>query len=156
MTTPLECPSLRGGIPARPPECLVSAAAYGLCYATARTATPVGNHHDRGLPRFCTARCSHFYSAVVARDQGYPEPPRSACTFCPYKSDAEWLRLKEQQPESFAEAVEIDSAIREGYIGNNAQLFVHRSLVPLALIDLASQRNQQDMFGNDCEGGCAT
>lgn len=90
------------------------------------------------------------------REHGYPEPPRSACTFCPYKSDAEWLHLKEKEPESFADAVVIDEAIRDGYIDNNAKLFVHRSLTPLNRIDLAGQRSQQDMFGNDCEGGCGT
>lgn len=47
-------------------------------------------------------------------DYGVPhETPRSACTFCPYRSNAEWKRLKETDPESFAQAVKADRAIRD-------------------------------------------
>ena len=45
---------------------------------------------------------------------GYPEPGRSACTFCPYHSDAEWSDLKNNHPEDFQSAVEIDEMIRGG------------------------------------------
>jgi len=38
--------------------------------------------------------------------EGYPEPPRSACIFCPYHSDEEWKRLRDKEPEEFQRAVE--------------------------------------------------
>src|ERR1019366_2930017 len=38
-------------------------------------------------------------------DHHYPEPPRSACTMCPFHSDKEWARMKAETPEEFAEAV---------------------------------------------------
>ena len=47
--------------------------------------------------------------------ENYPDRylPRSACIGCPYKSDGEWSWLRSNSPEEFAEAVEIDVALRE-------------------------------------------
>src|SRR5690606_41930065 len=43
---------------------------------------------------------------------GYPRPPRSACVYCPFHSDAEWLLLKRNDPEGFAEAVEVERRLQ--------------------------------------------
>ncbi|WP_211314810.1 hypothetical protein [Thioalbus denitrificans] len=45
---------------------------------------------------------------------GYPTPPRSACVFCPYHTNNEWLQLRDNDPEAFAEALRVDTAIRGG------------------------------------------
>ncbi len=45
------------------------------------------------------------------KEKGYPTPPRSACTFCPYHSTEEWLKIK-QNKEEWAEVVAMDKAIR--------------------------------------------
>ncbi len=85
------------------------------------------------------------------------EVPRSACVFCPYKSDREWLRLKETDARGWARAVEIDEGIRkEGAIVNrglDAKLYLHRSLKPLAEADLGQNQGKFD-FMAECEGGC--
>ena len=93
------------------------------------------------------------------KEKGYPEPPRSACTFCPYHSDIEWRRLKNDDKESFKEAVEIDKIIRDGFgtttVGN--KLFLHRILQPLDEVDFrnAEDFGQEDMFADlECEGMC--
>lgn len=88
---------------------------------------------------------------------GFPRPPRSACTFCPYHSNEEWRHLKNEHPADFASAVEIDRMIRAGVRGTHDPLFVHRSLVPLELIDFNSEPEkspQIDAFGAECEGMC--
>ena len=90
---------------------------------------------------------------------GYPTPPKSACTFCPYHSDAQWRALRDDDPESFADAVAIDQAIRNGIgprLPNGGGWFVHRSCVPLADVDLSTlaDHGQLDLFGNECEGMC--
>src|SRR5262245_15731462 len=36
--------------------------------------------------------------------QGYPEPPRSACKACPFHSDEEWVRMRTDDPEAWADA----------------------------------------------------
>lgn len=89
---------------------------------------------------------------------GYPEPPRSACTFCPYHNDAEWRRLKIHEPEGFADAVKVDRAIRNGVAGmkDGGQAFLHRSMIPLEEIDFRNSEDhgQVDFFNNECEGMC--
>ena len=35
------------------------------------------------------------------QENGYPKPPRSACVFCPFHNDIEWLRLKTKEPYEF-------------------------------------------------------
>lgn len=53
------------------------------------------------------------------KDNGYPQPPRSACTFCPYHSNAEWLRIKNETPDEWAEVVALDKQLRTGFVGTN-------------------------------------
>jgi hypothetical protein len=91
---------------------------------------------------------------------GCPVPPKSACTFCPYHSDAMWRDMKKNDPESWADAVHIDESIRDGMPGpkrpENDAWFVHRSRTPLAQVDFstAEDRGQLTMFNNECEGMC--
>lgn len=92
--------------------------------------------------------------------RGYPMPAKSACTFCPYHDDALWRDMKANDPVSFAEACELDEAIRPGSPGpkrpEGDAWFVHRSRIPLAEVDFrtAEDVGQIDMFGNECEGMC--
>ena len=87
---------------------------------------------------------------------GYAIPPKSACIGCPYHSDQAWRDIRDNDPESWADAVEIDKAIRTGFRGIRSELYLHRSLVPLADVDLstAEDRGQLNMFNNECEGMC--
>lgn len=89
-------------------------------------------------------------------EKGYPKPSRSACVFCPYKSDNEWRLLRDDDPSGWAEAVRVDQLIRTGIRGTRDPLFVHRSLVPLSDVDLSThaERGQPDLFLNECEGMC--
>ncbi len=84
------------------------------------------------------------------------ETPRSACVFCPYKSNREWLRLKKAGGNDWARAVEIDEALRtEGTVFNrnvDNPMFLHRSCKPLAECHL--DESQLDLFDMECEGGC--
>ena len=86
--------------------------------------------------------------------KGYPLPPKSSCIGCPYHSDHEW-RLIKADPDSWADALEVDAAIRN-QPKMKGQQFMHRSCVPLAEVDLstAEERGQVDMFNNECEGMC--
>jgi hypothetical protein len=85
-------------------------------------------------------------------------PPKSACTFCPYHDDATWRRLRDTDAAGWAQAVEVDRAIRHGLKGDtlSGELFVHSSLIPLELVDLSTpaERGQPNLFENDCEGHC--
>jgi hypothetical protein len=87
---------------------------------------------------------------------GYPEPPKSACTFCPYHSNAEWRRLRDTEPEAWQQALEVDAMVRDGTKGATQKLFLHRSCVPLDQVDLRTDADigQLDLWGNECEGMC--
>jgi hypothetical protein len=89
-------------------------------------------------------------------DNGYPLPPKSACTFCPYHDDSMWRELKTHDPESFSDAVVVDAAIRKGIYNTTQNLFLHRSLKPLDQVDFdsAEDKGQGRLFSNECEGMC--
>lgn len=63
------------------------------------------------------------------------EVEKSACVFCPFKSNTEWRRMRDNDPAAWARAVEIDNALRcPGVVVNRGleqKLYVHRTCVPL-------------------------
>ena len=82
---------------------------------------------------------------------GYPRPPKSSCTFCPFHGRAQWEAIK-ADPEAWAQAVEVDLRIRNLWHGRvPGELFLHGSLRPL---EDAVSDEQGDLFGNDCGGIC--
>jgi len=71
--------------------------------------------------------------------------PRSACVYCPYKSNGDWLDLRDNHPQDWAAAVAFDDAARPfGY--------VHRSRVPLSEAVLTPGDTGQMVL--ECEGMC--
>lgn len=84
--------------------------------------------------------------------------PKSACTFCPFRSDESWIHMKSTDPDSFEEAVMVDRAIRDGIHAQKLKAvpYIHRSCKPLDEVDLRSdaELGQGDLFGNECEGMC--
>lgn len=91
--------------------------------------------------------------------KGFPKPPRSACSFCPFHSDAEWRRLKTEEPIAFYDAVDYEremQSLDQFRNGSDTKLFLHRSCKPLSEIDFSTEeeRGQLNMFNNECEGMC--
>jgi hypothetical protein len=96
---------------------------------------------------------------------GYPKPPRSACVYCPFHSDNEWRRLRDEEPEEFARAIRFEKdlqAVKAKTDNLRGVPFLHPSLVPLDQVDLSTdiERGQlalwldEQSFGNECEGMC--
>lgn len=86
---------------------------------------------------------------------GYPEPPRSACVYCPFHSPSEWKRLKKEEPEAFKFAVEIEKKNQEAmsHVENLMSVpFLTPMLKPLDTVDF--DNGMGDLFGNECEGAC--
>lgn len=93
------------------------------------------------------------------KQRGFPEPPRSACSYCPFHSNKEWRRLKKHEPEAFAEAVRVEKELQSTKAKTDNMRSVpwlHKSCVPLEDVDLSTEEDagQLDMFGNECEGLC--
>jgi len=87
---------------------------------------------------------------------GYPMPPKSSCIGCPFHNDSMWRDMRDTDPESWADAVEVDKIIRNKKSHLKGQRFSHRSLVPLDEVDLSTEedRGQLNFFVNECEGMC--
>lgn len=78
--------------------------------------------------------------------------PKSSCIGCPYRPNQSWIDMANNNPDEFADAVEVDEAIRN--IGSVPQ-FMHRSFVPLKDIDTSGESPQMDFgFLEECEGMC--
>jgi|688.fasta_scaffold254745_4 hypothetical protein len=87
--------------------------------------------------------------------------PRSACVYCPFHSDAEWLAVKEN-PEDWAKALKVDAIIRQDGAACNSQMrmkqYLHKSCKPLDQVEFkqsAPDRQARFDFSTmDCEGMC--
>ena len=104
--------------------------------------------------RFTRAMCLDWMQA-----HGYPQPPRSACVFCPFHSIAEWRRLRDSEPESFQAAVEFERKLQEERkVQENFATtpFLHVSCVPLDQVDLRTdaEHGQLSLWQDECEGMC--
>ncbi len=86
---------------------------------------------------------------------GYPKPPRSSCVYCPFHSDAEWLRLKNDEPAEFERAVKFERIYQvASEKAFKSRPFLHVSRKPLSEVEFSSSDNQLNLFGNECEGMC--
>jgi hypothetical protein len=70
---------------------------------------------------------------------GWETTPKSACVGCPFHGNAQWRRMRDEQPAEWADAVAFDAEIRNGSARANANghelrgsMYLHRSLLPLA------------------------
>ena len=128
--------------------------AHRMKPARVKYATTIWPLIDRGMKR---RDCLAWMKA-----RGFPEPPRSACVFCPYHSDREWRRLRDREPEDFKRAADFELAYQKAKSqavwkkAADMQFFLHKQLVPLAQVDFSTEeeRGQQSLFGNECEGMC--
>jgi hypothetical protein len=92
------------------------------------------------------------------QQQGHPEPPRSACVFCPFRDDDSWLALT---PEEMASAIEQEQELQAAYAKTEIRAlpFFHDSRVPLSEVvfvpgSLDPRKAQLNLFRNECEGMC--
>jgi len=97
----------------------------------------------------------HDCEAWLTRN-GYPVPIKSACTFCPYRTDFEWRWMRDNDPASWAIAVEIDRRIRDMHKHGKirGELFIHRSGKPLSEVDLSTAEERGQGLLMVCEAGC--
>lgn len=88
----------------------------------------------------------------------YRLAPKSACTYCPYHDDDYRRDLRDNAPDDWARAVEVDRLIRPGIPGEGAEIFVHPQRVPLDQADLSTdaERGQPDLWPDECEGICGS
>jgi len=76
-------------------------------------------------------------------------PGKSSCYYCPYRSDADWIAMKETDRESFDRAVEFERQMR----AIDPTQFLHDTCKPLGEVNFEPNRTV-DMFGEECSGIC--
>lgn len=90
--------------------------------------------------------CSEWLTA-----NGWGSVAKSACFFCPYRSNAEWRNLRDNHPADWQEAIRIDAVIRKGGANPRQALdgeaFLHPSRVPLPLAVIDTDDNKGDPDG---------
>ena len=92
---------------------------------------------------------------VIAKNAGLPQPPKSSCWFCPFKTTDQWVTMRRERPELFAQAVKLEQELRERrkQLGKDP---VYLSGIggrkEVNLVDVIPQ--QLGLFGWEPEEGC--
>ena len=84
-------------------------------------------------------------------------PPKSACTFCPFKSVGAWRALKRSGGPDWQEALTVDASVRDKR-SEHGLLYVHPGRKPLTeAVDIPEDHgaNQPELEGFEavCDGG---
>jgi len=110
--------------------------------------------------------CNHVFPLINKRMRrgdclewmkrnGYPEPPRSACVYCPYHSNYEWRKIKTTDPNAWDEAIRVDRLVRNGVKGTRDKLFLHSICQPLDEVDFSNDFDRGQLsFLDECDGLC--
>ena len=86
------------------------------------------------------------------KKNGLELPEKSSCVFCPFQSDQNWLRLKNNYPNDFNRAIIVDKAIRDSSKkGIKCPIYLHESLKPLDEVKFDEDKNH--LWGN-CTDYC--
>jgi hypothetical protein len=82
---------------------------------------------------------------AVVEKMGWPEPPRSSCWMCPFRSSHEWRLLLDT--DDFDKAVQLERHLQK----LDKDVYFHPSKVNLDKVDFSD--NQDDLFAKECNSG---
>ena len=92
-------------------------------------------------------------------ERQYPthQLPRSACIGCPYRTNAEWKDLQNQDPQSFEDAAFVDDALRR--LPNlraisKVEMFLSSKRIPIRELNLDQTPTTAELHRQECEGVC--
>ena len=85
----------------------------------------------------------------IIRDAGLPQPPKSACTFCPFHSVEDWRRQAREDPAVFADSVAMEAMLNERRVA----LGKDRAWFSSVMGPLSTVLDQGDLF-SDAEITC--
>ncbi|UYY60121.1 hypothetical protein [Sphingomonas sp. S2-65] len=81
--------------------------------------------------------------------------PKSSCIGCPFHSNAMWRDMRDNEPEDWADACEMDRQLRLGSNGKmRGEEYMHPSLMPLSEAPIDEADSDQLGFQLECEGMC--
>lgn len=80
-------------------------------------------------------------------------PPRSSCVFCPFHNDEEWIRVKNGPADEWQKVIDIENRLNT-LSKFKSKVFLHRARKPINEVQFVVEQEQDDLFGNECEGMC--
>jgi hypothetical protein len=78
---------------------------------------------------------------AIVRAAGLPEPHHSSCWMCPNKRNGEWRFIRDNYPERWQAAINMDNEFRAADQHN--AVYLHHSRVPLAEADLGEKETRE-------------
>lgn len=86
----------------------------------------------------------------IIAEAGLPDPPKSACTFCPFHNREDWRRQARNQPEIFADSVAMEEMLgqRREVLGKD------RAWFSSIMAPLPGVMDQGSLFGDEDEVTC--
>lgn len=110
---------------------------------------PSGNQwQEYKWPLIFDLQMSRADCVRVVREAGLPKPPKSSCWCCPYRQNSQWRDLRDNYPEDWCKAIELDVNIRQ----RDPDVFLHRSGVPLSEAELGSSDAPELALFGDIDG----
>lgn len=98
---------------------------------------------------------SRFDCLEIARDAGIPQPPKSACWFCPFKTTDQWTTMRREQPDLFEKAADLE------YVFQQRRERLGKDPVFISGVGGRKEKNLRDvipeqlgLFGWEPEEGC--
>jgi hypothetical protein len=95
-------------------------------------------------------RMRRYNCETWLRNNGYKIPHKSACVYCPYRSDRQWAASKSKGGAEWAKILRVSNEL--ALHGE----FLTPECKPIEECDFSTDEDhgQQVMFGNECEGMC--
>jgi hypothetical protein len=85
----------------------------------------------------------------LVEDYGLPTPPKSSCWMCPHRKDSQWRKLRDEYPQDWQTALELDRQITASHAA-----YLHESGTPLETADIDTVKPEQPgLFGDECTSG---
>lgn len=81
------------------------------------------------------------------KSRGWTSVAKSACIGCPFHGNAEWRRMRAEDPASWADAVAFDSEYRTG-LGMTQERFLHISCKPLDQAPIETIQRREHKTGS--------
>ena len=92
---------------------------------------------------------------VIAKDAGLPQPPKSSCWFCPFKTTDQWVTMRRERPELFAQAVELEQVLQKRRFSLGKDAVYLSGIGGRRGVNLADViPDQLGLFGWEPEEGC--
>ena len=118
----------------------------------------IQEHHPDGTTK--TQRQMSRRQLQVWFQERYPgrNLPKSSCIGCPYHSDGIWKEMKENDPESFKDAVNVEWTMQNNPEARgalkNGTAYLHRTRVPLDQVDFSRAQTETQTMQEECDGLC--